>query len=131
MSYQRLCRREINQRDTLPTLVLRARQLLSDYAHDDPFTLATIVRVARPLTQHPKPCTIVGMANMHRRPAVEIRDFRNLESLSRAARSEQKRLAAALPEPLRSTPRWKLVQDKHLPSLAELRDRLLTEGLTL
>lgn len=55
-------------------------------------------------------------------------DYRTPEDLRRTARAKQKRLAAALPEPLRSTPRWKLVQDKHIPSIKELEAGLLGDN---
>lgn len=54
--------------------------------------------------------------------------YRTPDDLTAAARTLQKELAAALPPDLRLLPRWKLAQDKHIPTITELRERLTSGG---
>lgn len=70
-----------------------------------------------------KPCTISNMETRNdSEPAVV--DFRSHRHIAFAARKVQRGLAAALPPNLQGVPRWKLVQEKHLPSLRAIADGL-------
>jgi len=54
-----------------------------------------------------------------------ISDYGSSEELGRAAESVQRAMVDKLPPELRSLPLWKLVQDKHLPSLGDIEKGLL------
>jgi hypothetical protein len=54
-----------------------------------------------------------------------IFDYDSPATLDHHARAVQRALAAALPPELRTLPRWKLAQDKHIPTLEEIQSGLI------